>query len=521
MSLTASSVSVGAGSVHFPSRTLAIAFGADAIELADRSNARPSASVANECKRALGLGAHLGRFLRKRHSHLVIVRCHASGGAGSEVSPSPPFDWERHHSVTRIATGVASVMLACISGVAFKYAMGNLPRPKPPPPVPAVAPQTTGPSFGQADFKDDATFRRAYAPIPAAGLYRQVWEVPNPRITRNRAGWISDQSRVFTAQDMKHLNAVVNGLKQTHNIEVAIVTLPNLGPKHTPKSFATALFNYWGVGDPVENNGVLLLLVTGPRRLQIEIGSGLDKVMTSDGWLEEMEASVMAPLLAEEECGEAFDRGLAAIGERLESKSRRGDSDAAPTGGGRRRSLRQLVKTYAPLPVGVASAGTALLGLTYATGAWGADPRWPVSLHPRQPAVCSACGSRQRMRWDRRAKLGDLEDAGERQEMLLGSVDYSLLRCTDCGQTHVFGTPRPFAAPEVCPRCGYRTLVSETSRVPGSGTQMLSVVTRRCACCRFSNQSEVREQAYKSITTEWLAQVTVVFFSLTHGTVTG
>jgi hypothetical protein len=47
--------------------------------------------------------------------------------------------------------------------------------------------------------------------------------------------------------------------------ELAVVTVDKI-PSMTPKQFVTRLFNYWGVGDRNENNGVLVLFVTKQRR---------------------------------------------------------------------------------------------------------------------------------------------------------------------------------------------------------------------------------------------------------------
>jgi uncharacterized protein len=44
------------------------------------------------------------------------------------------------------------------------------------------------------------------------------------------------------------------------------------------KRFATRLFNSWGLGDRRKNNGVLLLVSTGDRRVEVEIGRGLNQV---------------------------------------------------------------------------------------------------------------------------------------------------------------------------------------------------------------------------------------------------
>jgi uncharacterized membrane protein YgcG len=41
--------------------------------------------------------------------------------------------------------------------------------------------------------------------------------------------------------------------------------------------FFTQLFNYWGVGDPVRNNGLVVGMVVDKRRLEMVTGTGLQK----------------------------------------------------------------------------------------------------------------------------------------------------------------------------------------------------------------------------------------------------
>jgi len=55
--------------------------------------------------------------------------------------------------------------------------------------------------------------------------------------------------------------------------------VPDTKPSATPKAFATELFNFWGIGKKGKNNGVLLLISSGERRVQIETGSGIQSIL--------------------------------------------------------------------------------------------------------------------------------------------------------------------------------------------------------------------------------------------------
>ncbi|MEH6670687.1 TPM domain-containing protein [Halopseudomonas sp.] len=72
-----------------------------------------------------------------------------------------------------------------------------------------------------------------------------------------------------------------NKLKDTEyysGVEITVVTIESFStykPEFTSwESFATALFNKWGVGNLPENDGVMLLIAREGRKVRIEIGSG-------------------------------------------------------------------------------------------------------------------------------------------------------------------------------------------------------------------------------------------------------
>ena len=47
-----------------------------------------------------------------------------------------------------------------------------------------------------------------------------------------------------------------------------------------PADYATDLINTWGIGQKAEDNGVVVLLARGDRRIQIGTGTGIDRVLT-------------------------------------------------------------------------------------------------------------------------------------------------------------------------------------------------------------------------------------------------
>ena len=104
-----------------------------------------------------------------------------------------------------------------------------------------------------------------------------VQEVPNPRQVNNT--WVTDNANILSDITETQLNQMISDLEAKNGSEIAVVTVPDTKPSATPKAFATELFNSWGIGNKGKNNGVLLLISSGERRVQIETGSGIQSIL--------------------------------------------------------------------------------------------------------------------------------------------------------------------------------------------------------------------------------------------------
>ena len=104
-------------------------------------------------------------------------------------------------------------------------------------------------------------------------------DISNPRQTYG--GWITDEASIISDRTEKQLNQQISQLKSNTGIELAIVTVPETSPAPSVKSFTTELFNYWKIGQAKENNGILFLISIGDRRVEIETGSGIEKILSN------------------------------------------------------------------------------------------------------------------------------------------------------------------------------------------------------------------------------------------------
>lgn len=120
-------------------------------------------------------------------------------------------------------------------------------------------------------------------------------------------GRISDFAQVLDATTKAQLDALVAEVKQQTTAEIAVVVVETTAPL-TPKQYATALFNRWGVGKQGTDSGVLILLAVADRRIEIETGYGVEGILP-DGRVGEIIRTAMLPHFKRNAWGEGLLAG--------------------------------------------------------------------------------------------------------------------------------------------------------------------------------------------------------------------
>lgn len=101
--------------------------------------------------------------------------------------------------------------------------------------------------------------------------------IPNPKGNSN--DFVSNPNRILTGAEENELNQVLHYLERETSIEIAVVLVNSIGGNN-PHDFGTELFNYWGVGKRATNNGLLVLMVKGQRRIEFITGYGMESILT-------------------------------------------------------------------------------------------------------------------------------------------------------------------------------------------------------------------------------------------------
>src|SRR6201996_154555 len=101
----------------------------------------------------------------------------------------------------------------------------------------------------------------------------QVAKLPPP------SNFVNDFAHVLSPDAVDRTDALCLELQQRAKAQLFVVTIKTL-EEEPIEEFANDLFHKWGIGDKATNRGILLLLVTEDHRGRIEVGLGLEGVVT-------------------------------------------------------------------------------------------------------------------------------------------------------------------------------------------------------------------------------------------------
>lgn len=93
-------------------------------------------------------------------------------------------------------------------------------------------------------------------------------------------GWVSDYARVLNPAEQAALNQRLAQLEQQTSTQIFVAIFPSLPEDFYLEDFTVKLFEQWRPGSQHNHNGVILAIFITDRKLRIEVGYGLEDVLT-------------------------------------------------------------------------------------------------------------------------------------------------------------------------------------------------------------------------------------------------
>jgi uncharacterized protein len=137
-------------------------------------------------------------------------------------------------------------------------------------------------------------------------------------------GLVNDFAHVLAADQVASLESALQANKQSTGSEIAVVTIKSLDGD-TIENYAVKLFEEWGIGQKGKDNGALLLIAIEDRKVRIEVGYGLEPVLT-DALTSSIIRNTLAPAFKE---GKYYEGISSAVHEMAAVVA--GDASGVPT----------------------------------------------------------------------------------------------------------------------------------------------------------------------------------------------
>lgn len=131
-------------------------------------------------------------------------------------------------------------------------------------------------------------------------------------------GRVVDNAEILDAHTRRRLSDVLRQHEQKSGNQIAVLTVPTIHGESV-EEYAVRVFEQWKLGQKGKDNGVLVLVVPQDRRMRIEVGYGLEGVVT-DAHASRIIRNVMTPRFRAGDFKGGVARGVDALIAQLEGR---------------------------------------------------------------------------------------------------------------------------------------------------------------------------------------------------------
>jgi uncharacterized protein len=340
---------------------------------------------------------------------------------------------------------------------------------------------------------------------------------------------VHDFAHLLSAEQRASLEQLSLSVERQTTAELVVVTVPSLDGEMV-EEYAHELFGEWGIGKAKTKNGVLLLVAPNERRMKIEVGYGIEPLLT-DSLCGEIADEFIVPRFKENN----YAAGIVAGAEQLAAVMRanpdaaRGDPNSGPILARAKRTnaimanvgtvvaavcmfaLGILVasrRLYSTTAFFLATAVSAtILGVAAFLTLQAPGPQQPIGwlggasvasvmawflnlVRYRRygPHGCSKCGTQLELlsEQDDDPKLTSVQLLEEQ----IGSVDYDVWICPACLNQDTERYVKNFSGFADCPACNARTFKEDPPVTIQAATTISAgsaQIDGRCVSCNHKS----------------------------------
>ncbi len=146
------------------------------------------------------------------------------------------------------------------------------------------------------------------------------------------AGRVNDTANLIPLDQRQRIEAQLAQFEQQTSNQVSVLTVESLDGEEIA-DYANKVGRAWGLGQKGKDNGALLLVSKNDRKMRIEVGYGLEPVLT-DLQTSIIQNQVIIPYFKKGDFGGGIEAGVTAILSTIQGKEVTPAPEAQPSGGG-------------------------------------------------------------------------------------------------------------------------------------------------------------------------------------------
>ena len=331
--------------------------------------------------------------------------------------------------------------------------------------------------------------------------------------------YINDYADIISEADENRIRSQFSNVDDRTGIEATVLTIGSIRDydtgDETIESFATNLFNVWGIGSTDGNEGILILVSLNDQQIRIELADGFkgehdaamkriidDEILPDfrdgnfsegvrSGSLSAIEriatrqlqilgsGDQSAVLLVQPEAGETFIENEYTNSVLIESSDTNDNSSDLTRDSNSPASLRTV------------AVGAGIILLMAALGVGGVRALFQFFERRDKPRACPNCTEMME-------KLDEVSDdlylnSGQQAEEFLKTVNYDVWQCPNCQAHSVYPYAKWFSGYSDCPQCSYQALkkMSNVTARPTTFSTGRKEIRSACRHCDYDRTETV------------------------------
>jgi len=162
--------------------------------------------------------------------------------------------------------------------------------------------------------------------LPVAAL-AQSWPV-------YQTTYVNDYANIIEEGAEQRITSALKSLREETGVEATVLTIYTRWGYQSGgslESFATGLFNEWGIGNAETNDGILILVISEDREMRIELGSGYPTAYNREA--QDIIDRVFLPAFGEGNYSAGIEAGTDAVISRIARANYSGEAPPAASDG--------------------------------------------------------------------------------------------------------------------------------------------------------------------------------------------